>query len=199
MVALADFRAALRGADPLDIVDRFLLAGEVEHVSADKRAAIQRALCESFGSDPDDVRVIITGSAKLGFSIVEKARPGKPTLPRYRKFSGQSDIDVAVIAPPIFTAIWEELAANAHRAFLFPPAAGRLGDYLVCGWLRPDHFPKGVRLPKCDAWSDTFRKLSVSGQFTPRTVNGGLFASENHLRNYMARAVNECVRIEELQ
>lgn len=194
MPTVEEFRAALADADAGAIVDRWLLAPGAKHVESEKIDRIQSRLAAAYGVQIDDTNVWITGSAKLGFSISEKKRKDAPTLPRYRPFGALSDIDVAVVSPPIFDLVWGELARHSHQQPYFPWASGRLGDYFVCGWIRPDHFPKNVRLRRCDDWKDTFRHLS--GRYR-RSVKGGLFHSVEHLRRYMSRAVNECIDLEE--
>lgn len=196
MATVDEFRLLLRGANPLDIVDNVLLANPPVHVTPEKVAHIGSTLADSYGVASGEIRVIITGSAALGFSLVEKKIPGEGVLPRYREFSGRSDIDVAIVSEPIFNLIWLELSGFFHRSPWFPPDSKRLGDYLVCGWLRPDHFPKGVRLRKCDKWWDTFKRFSRDSLFERRRVSGGVFNSVEHLRLYMSRAVNDCIQIE---
>ena len=193
MPALAEFKEALCEQDADAIIERFLLTPGAAHVSDENINYIQSAVAASFGADRAGVQAIITGSAKLGFSLVQKRKKDSPPRPRYRVYDAESDIDVAIINPVIFDQLWSELSGHAHRASRFPPPAGRLGDYLVCGWLRPDHFPKGVRLPRCDAWADTFRRLSANSRFSRRRVNGGIFATLDHLKQYMSRAVSECI------
>jgi hypothetical protein len=194
---VAEFRRSLIGADVLDIVDTFLLSTGAAHVSDENLKYIANSLAANYGVTSNQVEIVITGSAKLGFSISEKRSGGGSTLSRYRNFSAASDIDVAVISAPIFDAIWHELSSHYHRNPWFPPDTGRLGDYLVSGWLRPDYFPKHVRLPRCDAWWNTFRKLSANTRFQRRRLNGGAFNSREHLRQYLSRAVRECISIEE--
>jgi hypothetical protein len=197
MLTVEEFRNLLKGADPLEIVDRVILGHAPVHVIPKHVTLIATILAEAYGIQPGEVEIHITGSARLGFSLVEKGQRGDEFfLPRYRPFSAHSDIDVAVISRPIFDMIWHDLSSYSHRAPWFPPKARRLGDYLVCGWLRPDHFPKGVRLRRCDDWWDTFNKISKNSEFKRRRVNGGLFASIVHLRQYMSRAVSDCIQQE---
>jgi hypothetical protein len=139
----------------------------------------------------------IVGSAKLGFSISEKRRDGRIVLPRYRLFAAESDIDVAVVCPRAFNMIWHELSQYSHRGKFMPWDSGRLGDYLVCGWLRPDHFPK-ARLRHCDAWEDCFRQISAQIKFGSRKVRGGLFHSFEHMKQYYIKAVKDCIDAEEI-
>lgn len=191
-----EFRESLRVSTAFEIVRDVLLPGPAVHVPDHDVAYIRRQIGASYGVDPAGIEVVITGSAKLGFSLTEKRKKGQSPLPRYRAFSAQSDIDVAVISPIIFDKIWLELSSHYHRSVWFPQDTGRLGDYLVAGWLRPDHFPKHVRLPFCDNWWDTFRKLSSNTRFKRRRLAGGAFQSKEHLSQYLARAVRECISFE---
>lgn len=194
---IEEFRASLVGADAGDIVDAYLLSDGALHVSHDDIDYICRSIAASYGVDIEDTRIFVTGSAKLGFSISEKRKKGsKSHRPRYRLFSATSDIDVAVISAPIFDMIWQELSKHFNSAVSFPPNTEKLGDYLACGWLRPDHFPKHVRLSRCDTWADTFRRLSANSRFRTRRVTGGAFNSREHLRQYLSRAVRECIYLE---
>jgi len=195
MPSVRDFRRRLREAGADTIVAELLLTGEAKHVTNNEKAAMSNALLAAFSSQGAQINLHIVGSAKLGFSIVEKK---KKNLKRYRPFSATSDIDVAVVCPAIFKQVWSALSDFSHRAARWPWEAGRLGDYLVCGWIRPDHFPKKVRLRRCDDWWDCFRRISVEVFLGRREVRGGLYYSEEHLSRYLRRAVEECIRIEEL-
>jgi hypothetical protein len=194
MLTVEEFRGLLKDAQPLDIVDNVLLQEPAVHLHPERAQLVASALAIAYGIDFGEVNIIPTGSAHLGFSLVEK---NEPVLPRYRPYGVDSDIDVAVICIPIFGRIWQELTAYYARGPRFPPDGGRLADYVLCGWLRPDHFPKGVWLPRCEKWWDTFNKLSRNVAFQPRRVRGGLFNSVFHLRHYLSRAVRECIRQEE--
>lgn len=196
MVTVDEFRALLKESSAYEIVTEVLLSGPALHVSDADISYIRNSIGASYGVSADEVDVVITGSSKLGFSLAEKRKKGEPTLPRYRPFSAASDIDVAVVSPAIFNKIWLELSAHYHRSVWFPQDTGMLGDYLVTGWLRPDHFPKHVRLPFCDNWWDTFRKLTRNSRFKTRRLNGGAFQSRDHLTQYLARAVRECIALE---
>ncbi len=196
MVTAAIFRASLSSGDVDAIVDQYLLVPGAVHVEAVDIDHIHVQLAESYNVPQVEVQVWITGSAKLGFSISEKKKRDAPALPRYRPFSEHSDIDVAVVSRSIFERVWRDLSLHSHRQPRFPREAKRLGDYLVCGWLRPDYFPKNVRLPHCDAWWDQFRRLSADPRFRRIPVRGALFHSIDQLRTYMGRAVSECITAE---
>jgi hypothetical protein len=199
VLSVDQFREHLLNGRQDFLIDEVLLAAECAHVTEDNRTHIANTLAEAFRVDRTlPVDVWIVGSAKLGFSTSEKRREGR-VFPRYRAFSAYSDIDVAVISKSIFDLIWHELSEHSHRSLWFPWNSKKLGDYLVCGWVRPDHFPNGVRLRHCDTWWDTFSHLSRDRRFGPRKVRGGLFADIGHLRRYLQRAIKECEQAEKLR
>ena len=198
MLSVDDFKQRLLLGEKDFLLDDVLLGREAAHVSSTNIDFLKGALSRTFSPRDDiPVDIWIVGSAKLGFATREKVKNGI-VLPRYRPFSGDSDVDVAVISDAIFGTIWHELAEHAHRATRIPWNSRYLGDYLVCGWLRPDHFPKRVRLRHCDAWWELFRRLSTERRFGPRQIRGGLFADIGHLRRYLNRSIEECEQAEKL-
>ena len=199
MVTVAEFQAAIQSQSALDVVDSVLLPNAPQHVSSADLAFLRDTIGEAYRVRSDAIDIVVTGSANLGFSLSEKRKDGIVVAPRYRPFSAASDIDVAVVATSIFDALWQELAAHAARSTWFPFREGKLGDYMISGWLRPDHFPKNRRLLQCDNWFDTFRRITASSRFRRRRVNGGLFYSRFHLRQYMTRSVNDCIHNEDPQ
>jgi hypothetical protein len=199
MITVNDFRRRILDRELDWLVDEVLLAGPAAHVEAPEIAYIRASLAAKFGVLAQDVSVWVVGSAKLGFSINEKHLPNGAVLPRYRAFSAASDIDVAVVSPRVFDLIWKDLSTYAHRVARLPWDSGRLGDYLVYGWLRPDHFPIRARLRRCDDWWDLFRALSSHARYGRRKVRGGLFYSGEQMRQYLMRALNECAATETLE
>jgi hypothetical protein len=182
------------------ILTDVLLSDVAKHVSTNQSELIRQSLSAKFNVPIDSINLIIVGSAKLGFSISEKKNKiDNSVLPRYRSFSPQSDIDLAIICNPIFEAIWNELSKYSSSVPYSPWQSKRCGDYLVCGWMRPDHFPQRVRLRKCDDWWDTFRYLSSRQVLGRRRIRGGLFFNLEQLKNYQSKALLECINIEKLK
>ena len=176
-----EFRQRLREVDGQLVLEEFLLVEHAKHVSPTEMAYISKRVCKRFSVDETGLKLWIVGSAKMGFSLSEKRLKNGELLPRYRSFRPDSDIDVAIVHPQIFELIWNELSGHAHRAPFWPWNSYLLGDYLVCGWLRPDHFPRDARLGKCDEWWDCFRALSNESYLGRRKVRGGLYYSQVHL------------------
>lgn len=195
MITLEEFKRLCATENAENIVENVLLADDAAHVSKDNRLYLISRLSSAFSVDETCVKLWITGSAKLGFSTIEKRVRGQ-VLPRYRSFNALSDIDVAIVSPDIFRIIWDELSRYAHGHAWMPWNSGKLGDYMVYGWLRPDHFPRGWRMQKCDEWWDQFYKFSSENRFNRRPVRGALFHSIGDLRRYLQRSVSECIHLE---
>lgn len=193
-----EFRLRLAQVDKQTVVEEFLMSGASAHVATETIDKIGDRICAAYGAAVDALEIWVVGSAKLGFSIAEKKLRDGTVLPRYRQFRPDSDIDIAIVHPDIFRMVWHELTEHAHRAQRWPWDSGRLGDYLVTGWLRPDHFPRHVRLPRCDQWQDCFRSISNDATFGRRKITGGLFYSREQLARYQQRAVDDCIAAEEL-
>jgi hypothetical protein len=188
-----DFKALLKGGDLEQIADEVLLAGDVQNFSQSQVDTVVTALATKFAIEREAITIKIVGSGKLGFSLLEKRdRNTGDVLPQFRPFSAVSDIDVAVVSPTLFGLIWDELSKHADLTARMPWNSGHLGDYMVHGWLRPDHFPKNVRLRRCDDWWDVFRTLSANRAFGFRKIRGALYHSQDQLRRYQIRGLREC-------
>jgi len=174
-----------------EIVTQIVLPGAAAHVSDENIKYLSLRIAETFGVESDEVRLHVVGSAKLGFSLSEKRKKNGEILRRYRPFGSGSDIDLAIISSKVFSMIWSDLSAYAYRnAKYMPWDSKKLGDYLVHGWLRPDHFPR-ARLSRCDLWKDLFRSLSSDRRFGWKPVRGGLFYAESDMVSYYSRSVKE--------
>lgn len=193
-----EFREKLQKSDAETILQEIVLADDAAHVGLEERDLIRSTIASTFSAPVDHVTMRIVGSAKLGFSLSERrADDGTVELERYRPFRAESDIDVAVICPRAFNMIWHELAQFSHKDKFAPWKSGRLGDYLILGWLRPDHFPN-TRLRHCDAWNDCFNRLSANSKLGRRKVRGGLFYSMQHMEQYYIKSIKECINAEEI-
>jgi hypothetical protein len=138
-ISVDEFRSMLPQTTPRKIVEDVILNASPVNFSSDKIDLVLSYLSSTYQAPRESIEIVVSGSARLGFSLVEKRISGT-TLPRYRPFSADSDIDLAVISPVIFDAIWHDLTSHSHRVAFFPWRSGKSGDYLICGWLRPDFF-----------------------------------------------------------
>lgn len=187
-----ELKNQIRTSDIEDFVDSVILSEVAPYFTSQQIEIVCRALSVKFGVPIEQNHCCVVGSAKLGYSLFEKKIKDVGTLPAFRPFRPESDIDIAITSPALFDAIWDELSIFANAKTWLPWDSGKLGDYMIYGWLRPDHFPKGVRLSRCDDWWDTFRALSADFRLGRRTIRGALYHSRDHLRRYQLRGLNQC-------
>lgn len=182
-----------------DILINVLLSENAKHVDAQKQLLMRTKIAETYNVDIEAIKLIVVGSAKLGFSISEKKLKDGTILPRYRKFGAASDIDTAIVSSTLYELIWDELSRFSFNQPWFPWNSEKLGDYMVCGWLRPDYFPKQRRLRRCDDWWDTFRSLSAERTLGRIKVRGGIFHNFEQLKRYQSKALYECIQKEKIE
>jgi len=180
---LSAFRAALQCKNDQTILDRFYYAAQSHVINVDQEAELRRSISDHLGVSMRDV--IVTGSAKLGFTIVQK--PGRPV---FSPFSDQSDIDVTIISERLFHQLWVEV--NRHHA-----EAGSWTElnsfrkYLMKGWIRPDLLPKVDFAPSRD-WFELFRGLTASGKYGIYKISGGLYHSDVFWEDYARTSFSKC-------
>lgn len=87
--------------------------------------------------------IAIVGSAKLGYSITPT--PEK----KFRPFSEESDIDIAIVSPELFKKSWDSFLELSQR--------GYLRDYTS---ITGNIFRRFVTLKKPDSRNDFFREWS---------------------------------------
>lgn len=186
-----DLKKRLLAGDLEDIADE-LLAGPPIHFSELQVDTVISTLAAKYGVEKDTINASIVGSAKLGFSLLEKFhKETRTTLPQFRLFNADSDVDIAIVSPALFRLIWDELSTHADLTPRMPWDSGQLGDYMIHGWLRPDHFPKNCRLRRCDDWWDVFRSLSFKRTMGMRKIRGALYYSHDQLRRYQIRGLKQ--------
>jgi hypothetical protein len=153
-------------------------------LASDAEAALRRAVADNFEVAMRDV--IITGSAKLGFTVVAKKR-----RPIFSAFGDTSDIDVAIISRELFTSLWRSsfdyMAEHGDW-----PDANSFRKFLMRGWLRPDRLPKDEQFPLSRKWFDFFRELTASGRFGPYKISGGVYYDEQFWEKYASLAFRDC-------
>jgi len=129
-------------------------------------------------------KVVMVGSAKLGFSIAPKKL--------WKDFNDESDIDLVVISEDVFDEYWKELLDfnintkarseredKNYREFL---------EYFLKGWIRPDLFP--FNYPKKNEWFEFFKSISY-GKYGNYKVAGAIFRNEYFFESYHSRNINK--------
>ena len=163
------------------MVQKYITYGDCYVLNQAKYFELKSKIATEFDLHPS--QVLIVGSAKLGFSIVE----GK----RYRPFGDTSDIDVAIVSPILFDAMWTDVF-DYWRMGGYWPELDKFRKYLFRGWLRPDKLPPEKTFERGRKWWEFFRILSSSQAFGPFAIKAGLYKAWYFLESYQSQCVGEC-------
>ncbi|MHC8315726.1 hypothetical protein [Pseudomonas sp. LB3P31] len=173
-----DFKQDLAILTSLQIIRKYILAAESKILSVDQHYRLKEQVCENFGIEFSDV--IVVGSGKLGFSI-------KPSR-RFQSFNDESDIDIAVVSPKLFEAVWAE-AYLFKKGGAYWPKSESFFRYLSEGWIRPDKLPRNQFTTE---WWAFFNALTSSGQYGPYKIRAGLYHSNFFLHEYQKICIEQC-------
>lgn len=195
---VVEFKQIIRNTSADEFVQSRVLIKECPYFTDDQLKHIQAAISEATGVQIRDDEIFVVGSAKLGFGLHQKTNKDGTILPAFRPFDAESDIDIAFASAELFDLVWHELTSFAHTQTKFPAKINRLGDYLVYGWLRPDHFPRGIRLLNFDRWNDKIRALGRDRVLGRRKISGALYRNVEFITKYQERGINACKKSLEL-
>lgn len=195
---LAELQQLIRNSKPEDFVVTNILSSECPHFSPEQLEHVRRSVSEVTGIDIKENEIYVVGSAKLGFGLHEKRNKHGEILPAFRPFDANSDIDIAFASADLFDMVWQEISTFAFSQTIFPTRINKLGDYLVYGWLRPDHFPRDTRLLNFDRWNDRVRSLGRDPFLGRRKISGALYRNVEFITKYQARGINNCKKTLEL-
>ena len=187
----AEFRDLLRSKSAEEIVDTYILSDDPgPFTSREALNLLEDHARVSFGLRNDQViSTIVVGSAKLGVAFLEKpARDGIDGKLAYRAYNpGESDIDVAVVSPVLYTLIWRDLARFGAQQLIFPWRTD-LAPYMLNGWIRPDKFPPSAPR-RCHDWKIMMQKVSRMEPFRYKRLRCALYHSKYFLQIYHQRGV----------
>ncbi|MEO9458003.1 MAG: hypothetical protein ABJE63_13590 [Lentilitoribacter sp.] len=132
--------------------------------------------------------VLITGSAKLGFS------PHKA-----KEFDYDSDIDVSIVSNSLFEKFmdnildfqWNLREAREKVQFEEIKMYNQFLHYIALGWMRPDKLPVSFQMKVIKGdWFNYFESLSNGGSEVGNyKVNCGVFKSYSHLELYLEKGL----------
>jgi hypothetical protein len=186
----SDFRQLLHTMDESEIVRTHIVTADpgpnitdmvLRHIESVIRTKFQLTAEQR-------VSAIVVGSAKLGFSFLEKRKDGKVVKPAYRSYTpGISDIDIAIVSPFVYGKIWNDLASIGAYSRHFP-VESTLGDYMYHGWLRPDKFPS-PKPQRCMDWDDAYRELQRYAPIRNKRLRLALYHSQHFLETYQQRGI----------
>lgn len=184
--AIAEFKRALGDLDDQCILDRFYYGRPAAKLEPDQDPALRRAVSIGLGVAMRDV--LITGSAKLGFTTVPKPKKNRPI---FSLFGDTSDVDVAIISQELFLKFWRRTLEFASS----DPEWREIGEfrkYLSRGWIRPDKLPSSPEFPEKAEWFDFFQGLTSSGLYGRYSINGGIYYDERFWEQYATKALAHC-------
>jgi len=182
--SLTEFRSALGELDDKQVLDRFYYGRPALMLPNGADASLRRSVSDLLRVGIRDV--LITGSAKLGFTTVDKGE-----RPIFSHFGETSDIDVAVISSALFEKFWK-------RTLEFAPDdenwkyKSAFRKYLAMGWVRPDKLPISADFVERVEWFEGFRRLTASGNFGPYKITAGVYYDEYFFEAYASRALGKC-------
>lgn len=186
-----DFRQLLREKEAYEIVEELILSEDpgpnttqdaLDYLLAETRAMFSLDATQK-------LEAIVVGSAKLGFSFLEKfPRDGQGYKPAFRDYvTGVSDIDIAIVSQHLYGQLWKEIAHFGANQPKFPWKSA-LGDYMLHGWIRPDKFP--LTTPqKCLDWKTLVQNVSRSHHFRYKKLRCAIYHSRYFLNLYQQRGV----------
>ena len=141
----------------------------------------------AFGGNRADITVV--GSGRLGFSL-------KPDR-NLAAFTERSDIDLIVVNPDLFDALWLALLSAAYPR---PPVTDRLGAWLrdrrnelYTGWISPIEIRLDIAIYGAKAepvvgiraqWFDTLKEASRHPPRRHEDIRGRLYRTWEHAELY---------------
>lgn len=162
--ATADrFRSDLTALGNADMVGKHILSGSCHALDDDLHWRLRKAVADRLSVYPN--QVVVVGSARLGFSIVEHKL--------LRPFGDTSDIDVAVVSSELFDDYWQRVYQYERDGGYWERSAD-FKRYLFRGWMRPDLLPSSPSFEPTKHWWELFRGLTASGAYGPYKIRGGL-------------------------
>ncbi|MFJ9380652.1 hypothetical protein [Streptomyces sp. NPDC101455] len=190
--SMAAFHEGLRRHNqPLQIVREFITHGTCAVISQAQHAALRERVAVQLNVHPNrDVYTV--GSAKLGFSI-------KPTR-RYGRFNDESDIDVAVVSPELYSQLWRETRVFVTSKELW---SNRKSEEFkrqhLFGRISPKNIPKASPLiPTATKLWEMGRKLQQERVAGPYQVTFAIWYDMDALEEYQAKTVLDCKKLEAL-
>ena len=180
---ISKFRSDLLKLEIGPLVQRHITTGPSFLLDDDRYHLLRARVAAEFALHPNEV--LMVGSAKLGFSIIQKQR--------YRPFGEESDIDLAVVSSQLFDT-FAEAAFDYWQHSRYWPKYETCVKYMFRGWIRPDLLPPELAQGK--RWWEFFRGLAAEGMFGAYQIRAGLYKSWRYLDSYHSICIAECKHLE---
>lgn len=190
------FKNDLTTLSASEMFGRYVLTDECQGLEGIDHAALRLSIAKYFSVELNSI--VIVGSAKLGFTLVDK--PGDETRaarPSFSLFSDDSDVDIAIVSDTLFDSVWKRCFEFWHSSGYaaakgYWPRGKNFRDYIFRGWMRPDHLPSEGAFNYRNEWFDYFRKLTSDRAAGDYKVTAGLYRETYFLEAYQRRAIEQC-------
>ncbi|CAN7165912.1 hypothetical protein LJR219_000208 [Phenylobacterium sp. LjRoot219] len=182
---LEEFTSGLKSLSDQAMLDRFYYARPAAMLVGDQEAALRRAITDQFRVSMRDV--LVTGSAKLGFTTVSKPEKKRPI---FSPFGDTSDIDVAIISSDLFLRFWRRTSEFENAEGWKDRSSFR--RYLARGWIRPDMLPTHPDFSEKIEWFEFFQELTASGRYGPYTITAGVYYDAEFWEKYACKSLGIC-------
>lgn len=193
---LQSFKLELLSNKPEYFLRKNIIFGDSHWLESTDYYELKQEIATNFNVHP--TCVFMVGSGKLGFSLSEKdiidkeTNKIKETKPRFRTFSDESDIDIAIVSPILFNDYWRQVFKYSQQKPYWPKQKPFKG-HMFEGWMRPDQLPPSVgKFQVQKNWFEYFSELTASGKYGDLTIAAGLYNDWEFLENYQLKSINEC-------
>jgi hypothetical protein len=174
-----------------EVVHKHILTGVPVALTLDDYFLLRNRVARKFQVEP--VEVVLVGSCRVGFTLVDKSEEGRP---RYSPVHPGSDLDIAVVSSWLFNQYWDNVHLYSVQNWAFPttPEGIKFRETLFGGWIDPLGLPPATQFQKAREWFQFFRQLSDDRQYGNRRASARIYRSWDRLCAYQQRAVEQCQR-----
>ncbi|MBS4067339.1 MAG: hypothetical protein KGZ62_01915 [Sulfurimonas sp.] len=183
---LDNFQNDLDNINKVDIIRKYVLFGRTFLINEEKYYELKNEIAHNFNIHPNEVMLV--GSAKLGFSFSENLSKSKS---RYRHFSEESDLDIAIVSNNLFDRYWDEIFNKKIQTKFQWKDDKSFKDYFFRGWINPTKIPNDLDIK--NDWFEYFRELSNSRKYGEYQINAGIYRNWQFFETYQSSAVQECI------
>lgn len=175
----------------IDVVQKHILTGSAAALDNTDYYQLRRRVAEKFRVQ--SVEVILVGSCRVGFSIVDKAVIGRP---RYSLMRSDSDLDLAIVSATLFDTVWDKVFrySESDRAFGNSDAATDFRNGLFEGWIDPKGLPPISQFAMAKEWNQFFGQIGGDRKYGNRRASARLYRTWDRLISYQQIAVKQCQR-----
>lgn len=185
---LTEFQSDLK-QPAAEVVQKHILTGAPAALTPDAYFLLRKRVADKFRVQA--VEVLLVGSCRLGFSVVDKPKLGRP---RYSPMRPDSDLDLVVVSTAAFDQLWQELFhyEAGNRGYAVTPEAVKCRDNLFRGWIDPQGLPPVKQFARTRDWVQLFEQIGRDREYGNRRASARLYRSWDRLAAYQQVAVEQC-------